>query len=205
MGQGYAPNVGFVYDVQTQTITAINRPGASFTFPFAINNTGNIGGFLAHGSFDVGFELVGSQYKIISPPRTTHSAVFGITTSGRLLGEAGTRNASFYFAFSPGTYSQFAIPNAPGAVTTGVNPAGTALVGYYNPSPGVTAGFIYQNKTLTTLQFPGSTDTIALGINAAGKVVGAFGDAEGKGHGLTWTLPLLRQSSQRATDGSGPD
>jgi probable HAF family extracellular repeat protein len=72
---------------------------------------------------------------------------------------------------------------------TGVNPAGTALVGSYNPSSGATAGFLYQNNTLTTLQFPGSISTQAYGINASGEVVGYFQDANNVVHGFTWTPP----------------
>jgi probable HAF family extracellular repeat protein len=189
VGDASIPNTGFLYDLQSQTFTTINRPGASFTYPFAINNTGAVAGQLGKGASFLGFELVGSQYKIISPPRTSTSYVFGITASGALFGVAGTKNATFNFSFSQGKYSQFSIPNAPGAIVNGVNPAGTALVGYYNPSSGVTAGFIYQNKAITTLQFPGSNFTQAYGINAAGEVVGVFVDAEDGYHGFTWTPP----------------
>jgi len=69
----------------------------------------------------------------------------------------------------------------------GVNPARNALVGYYKPDSNTTAGFLYQSKILTTLQFPGSTNTIASGVNAAGEVVGTFVDANFNTHGFTWT------------------
>jgi hypothetical protein len=186
---GNPAGTGFLYDIATQSFTTLNRQGANGTIPYAINNAAVIGGWLTHGIFTVGFELVGSSYKIISPPRTTSSFVTGISASGKLFGVAGTRNAEFDFSFSQGQYSQFAIPNASGAQLAGVNPAGTALVGYYNPSSGGTAGFIYQNKTLTTLQFPGSIFTEAVGINAACEVVGFFEDASGFVHGFTWTPP----------------
>jgi probable HAF family extracellular repeat protein len=70
----------------------------------------------------------------------------------------------------------------------GINPGGNAVVGYYTPSPGTIAGFLYQNNILTTLQFPGSTYTIASGINASGEVVGLFDDATTQ-HGFIWTPP----------------
>ena len=70
----------------------------------------------------------------------------------------------------------------------GVNPAGTALVGYYQPLSGIT-GFIFQKKTLQALSFPGSITTIAFGINAAGNVVGYFIDTNVVTHGFLWTPP----------------
>lgn len=193
VGEGREPNVGFLYDVQSQTFTTINRPGATFTYPFTINNAGVVGGAVTHGIFTTGFELVDSQYRVISPPRTSYSSVSGITASGTPFGVAGTTKGTFDFRFSRGEYSQFAIPNAPGAQLQGVNPAGTAVVGSYNPSSGVTAGFLYQIGTLTTLQFPGSSFTEAFGVNAAGEVVRAFDDAEGNAHGFTWTPPAAEE------------
>jgi probable HAF family extracellular repeat protein len=57
-------------------------------------------------------------------------------------------------------------------------------VGFYNAG-----GFLYQNKTLQTLQFPGAASTFAYGVNAAGKVSGIFHEANGNLHGFTWTPP----------------
>lgn len=192
VGAGRVPNIGFLYDVQTQAFTIINRPGASLTYPGVINNGGQIAGLLVYGNAetDVGFELINSKYKIISPPTGSQPYIFGITASGTLFGAAyNTSGGTLYFSYSNGKYSPFTIPNAPGYVVSGVSPQGSALVGYYNPSSGTTAGFIYQQKVLTTLQFPGASDTYAFGINAAGEVVGLFDDAEGNGHGFTWTPP----------------
>jgi probable HAF family extracellular repeat protein len=82
------------------------------------------------------------------------------------------------------------IPNAPGATVSGIDPSGGALVGYYAVSSSAFAGFVYQSKALQTLQFPGSNDTFASGINSAGEVVGTFDDAMGS-HGFTWTPSAL--------------
>jgi probable HAF family extracellular repeat protein len=190
VGQANAGCGGCLYDIATQTFTTISYPKANRTLPFAINNTGTIAGQVVYGSNEIhGFELVGSTYRQISPPRTFLSLVTGITASGTLYGQGVGKIPNLTFAFSQGKYSLRVIPNAPGAVVNGVNPAGAALVGTYNPSSGVTAGFLYQTGTLTTLQFPGSSFTEAFGINAAGEVVGLFVDAESNEHGFTWTPP----------------
>ncbi len=75
----------------------------------------------------------------------------------------------------------------------GINPAATAIVGTYEMSDGSTTSFMSQGTILTTLQFPGSTTTFANGVNNAGIVVGSFIDADGLGHGFTWTPPSAPQ------------
>src|SRR5439155_5356693 len=178
--------VGFLYDVQTQTFTTINYPHTNSTGPVSINNAGTIAGSINYG-FNVwsGFESVGSKYRQISPPGTPTVFVTGIAASGEIVGNISNQSGA-QFLFKQGKYARLTIPNASGAYVYGINPAGSAVVGYYTPSQGITAGFLYQNKTLTTLQFPGSTYTIASSINASGEVVGYFGDATTL-HGFTWT------------------
>lgn len=183
-------NLGFVYDLQNQTFTEINHPHASYTYPYAINSAGVVGGQVFYGiGQQIGFELANSRYKVILPPRTTSSYVNSVTSAGTLFGSASAGRGTLDFSFSGEQYSYFTIPGASGAQVAGVNPEGSAVIGVYNPSSGVTAGFVYQNKVFTTLQFPGSTFTEALGINGGGEVTGTFNDAQGNSHGFTWTPP----------------
>ena len=179
--------IGFLYDVQTQTFTTISYPHANGTLPDSINNSGMIAGTVNYRFGEhLGFESDGSKYRQIAPPGTT---VIGtvIADSGEIVGTIANESGGAQFLFKQGKYARLTIPNASYAYVYGINPAGTAVVGYYTPSPGITAGFLYQNKTLTTLQFPGSTYTIAGGINAAGEVVGYFVDTNNIYHGFTWT------------------
>jgi probable HAF family extracellular repeat protein len=184
---GTANNLGFLYDVATQAFTTISRSGANLTLPFGINNAGQISGTLFYGfNQQVGFKLIGSKYVVIRPPGVEVVNATGISPSGAVTAFT-PGSISRNLVLSHGEYQLLSIPNAPGAEVFGISGAG--VVGFYHPSPGVTAGFIYQNKTLTTLQFPGSNFTEALGINAAGEVVGEFADAQGNVHGFTWTPP----------------
>jgi probable HAF family extracellular repeat protein len=176
----------FVYDIETRTFTDITYPGAYLTAPNAINNAGTIAGFawFFSGNY-VSFEQVASgQQKTLTVPGASATYADGITDSGVVVGYYLTRSALLNFLYSRGKYRQLSIPHAPDAEVTGTNPSGTAFVGFYNAG-----GFLYQNKTLQTLQFPGAASTFAYGVNAAGKVSGIFHEANGNLHGFTWTPP----------------
>jgi probable HAF family extracellular repeat protein len=178
---------GFLYDLTTQTFTTISVPHAGATQPVAINNAGSIAGFFYNTSSIYGFELTGSRYQSIRPSGISTTFAYGISASGTVVGFASGRNF-LNFEFNDGKLTEVTIPNAPNAYLYGINPAGTELVGHYS-SHGAVAGFVYQNKTLTTLMFPGAKDTDAVGVNSAGEVVGYFNDSKDKAHGFTWTPP----------------
>jgi probable HAF family extracellular repeat protein len=186
--QGASAYSGFVYDVMTQTLSTMSRSGATQTSPFSINNAGLIAGTLYYSSSQqtVGFELVGSKYVAIKPPGTELVHAAGISASGVVEVTAYSPTVE-NFLFSHGKYQSLSIPDAPGAELVGISSAG--VVGSYEPSSGGTAGFLYQNKILTTLQFPGSTFAQAWSINDAGEVVGYFADSGDIQHGFTWEPP----------------
>jgi probable HAF family extracellular repeat protein len=188
-GDSYA---SFLYDSQTKTFTFIYCTGvwALYTFASAINNEGTVVGYTV-GATGYGFELPTSsaQCKRIGGPGGGIPKLIGIDTGGDLLMSVYHSGSYAYYLLHGGKYRELTIPNAPSAVVAGINPAGTALVGNYQPSSGTYVGFLYQNKVLTTLEFPGAVGTGATGVNAAGEVVGNFGDSSGNGHGFTWTPP----------------
>jgi uncharacterized membrane protein len=190
VGTGFMPEVGFLYDVASQTFTTVSYPGATTTEPFAINNARTIAGDVSFGTTYRGFDLVGSRYRPIWLSGAARTYVTGIGASGELLVSGLSQSGGVLnFLFNQGKYQRIVVPHAPGAEAVGISPAGGTLVGFYYPSSGGTAGFLYQNKTLTTLQFPGSNTTEASGVNDAGVVAGYFYDSFGVAHGFTWTPP----------------
>ena len=192
VGFAYDPVIGFVYDAQTAAFTSISYPGASATYPYAINDANTIVGIFTNGNNSTlfGFALVGAAYRLVQPPGVGNTFVNGISASGVVVGDFAPADGKkgFNFLFTKGSYSKLPIPNARGAVAIGVNPKGTEIVGWYVPSNSF-IGYIFQNKVLTTLQFPASTETVATGVNAVGEVVGYFTDASNVTHGFTWTPP----------------
>jgi probable HAF family extracellular repeat protein len=177
---------GFLYNLPNQTFEAISYPGGDFTYPTAINNSGTVAGWFMSGGGYFGFALVGSHYRQILPPGAVQTTVDGISATGKLVGYFTENFELVNFSFYRGQYKKLPI-HAHVAIVVGIDSTGSALVGSYSPSPGITAGFIYQNGRLTELQFPGSSATTAVGINSAGEVVGNFVDASSTYHGFLWT------------------
>ena len=65
-------------------------------------------------------------------------------------------------------YTTIDYPGEPGSMLYGINPSGTEMVGFYFPL----RGFKTDGKVFTPVGVPDYTNTVALGINAAGKIVG---------------------------------
>jgi probable HAF family extracellular repeat protein len=189
VGSNDPSDQAFTYDIATQTFTEIGFPGADITLPFAINNAGAIAGTASDGGREqTGFELLGSTYKIVAPPKTYNVTVSGITASGEVLGTISGLAGPRTFLFHEGGYTLLKITGVSNPIVSGVNPAGTVFVGYYEDA-GADVGFLYQAGNLQQLNFPGSMYTLPAGINSAGMVVGTFLDSGLNTHGFLWTPP----------------
>jgi probable HAF family extracellular repeat protein len=189
VGSNDPSNQAFIYDIATQTFTEIGYPGALITFPSAINNAGAIAGTVSDtGLEETGFELVGSTYRIVAPPNVTTVRLSGITASGEIVGNAYGAGGVMNFFFFNGKYERIPFTGAI-PIVTGVNPSGTALVGYYKLHSGAQVGFLHQGSSHQELNFPSSMHTLPSGINNGGMVVGTFSDSDGNVHGFLWTPP----------------
>lgn len=179
--------VSFLYNMASQTFTTIRYPHASETFVYGINNAGTVVGYYAVCCPEIpfGFEAAGSTYRQLIPPGAVYSDARGISSSGKVVGGAGARDGSTSnILFKRGNYYRITIPVGPNYAVYGINPAGTALVGYSYPPA---SGFLYKGQALQTLQFPGAFSTLAYGVNDAGEVVGTFQDSSLLYHGFRWT------------------
>lgn len=181
---GYG-TIAFIYDIQSQTFTNIGIENL-YTHPLGINNLDTVVGFVVaggpHNLHEVGFELFANgQTKRIAVPGEMDTDCWGISTSGIIVGFGVTRNYSEFSFISNG--DQYRVLSLP-VIVLGINPQGTAFVGYYSAG-----GFLYQNKILTRLRVPDAKETIANGVNSVGQVVGYFNDLAATPHGYMWTPP----------------
>ena len=143
-----SPTYSFqIIDAPFQTASSA-LPG---TFLNGINDLGQIVGYYQEGHPDAGVSA--------PPPGLSYQAF--------------QRNAD-------GTFTKITVPNSlNGAVATGINNAGL-VSGYYTDNSNNTHGFLLNAGTLGNLDVPGpgpngpATNTIALGINAQGDVVGSY-------------------------------
>jgi hypothetical protein len=67
------------------------------------------------------------------------------------------------------------------------NPQGD-LAGIFNDAAG-THGFVIRDGGVRVIDFPGAKWTHIHGLNAAGEIVGMYGDPAGKTHGYGLLLP----------------
>lgn len=185
------PNIAFVYDTQNQSFSNISFPNVVVTDPEAINDAGVAVGSVRNTSdLWIGFQESDAGRHQIAPPGSLFTVASGITSANEVVGYFEHQSGNFgNFSFLHGKYHLITIPNALQVLVLGISPTGTALVGQYMPIVGTIAGFIYQNNTLTTLQFPGAKNTWAVGISDAGLVVGQFSDSQSNNHGFLWTPP----------------
>ena len=168
------------------TKIAVPFPGALGTFPYGINNSGEVvGGWWDSNKDEHGFTLIAGAYTSFDYPGGSETAGFGINSAGDIVG--GYNDASGVphgFLLSGGAYTSFNFPGAGETDPYGINDAGD-IVGLYcttTECPSGLAGaqgFLLSQGVFTTIGMPGEVLTYAAGINNNGVVVGVYQDAAG--------------------------
>ena len=158
---------GFIYD--GSTFQTVDVPGQESVELTGINDNGVAAGNASSpGSFGLSFTYDGTLHTI-SVPGSLFTEAFGINNAGTVTGYYRAPPPGFNgFVENNGTFQTFNV----GFDTEpfGINNYGV-IAGYVSDS-----GFLYDGSTFTLLNYPGSPDTIADGINDHGQIVGAFYD-----------------------------
>ena len=154
--------------------------GPTYTIARGINDPGAIVGYWndvlgQHGFLDNGGTITTLD---VTVPGASNTRAYGINNSGQIV---GTFSGGHGFLYSGGVFSQIDFPGAYGSTQVfGVNDLGW-VVGIF----GQGNGFVDIDGSFSTLAVPGAGETIPLGINHQGKVVGYFtGDGQ---HGFIAT------------------
>ena len=126
-------------------------------------------------------------------PGATLTRGRGINDHGEIVGQYRTVPPAHAYLFKAGKF----VPLAP-ATVLGTNPSQAFknndrgdVVGGYTDDNGFGHGFLLRKGVLTTIDFPTASDTLAVGINESGTVVGWWDILDSNGdpvaiHGFMW-------------------
>jgi probable HAF family extracellular repeat protein len=167
--QGYVDTNG--------TITGIDFSSPLLlTVPTAINNAGQVVGFLDSSNPLVGpggFLYTNGVFTTINPPNARATFPTGINNLGQIL---GTYFLSFdgpahVFLYTNGFFTPVDFPGGISPQVVGIDDAGR-IVGNYGGN-----GFVYANGVFTSIKFLGAYNTVVNGISASGEVIGTYTEA----------------------------
>jgi probable HAF family extracellular repeat protein len=108
------------------------------------------------------------------------SGALGIAANGDMAGFFG--NPLRGYLLSGGTFTDIDVPGASPTVVGSISPRGDVVGGY--TAGGVSRAFLYRQGHFSTWEYPGANGfTNAIGMNAAGDIVGRYRDTAGVSQG----------------------
>ena len=172
------------------TFESIDVPGVDFLALTASSDFKDYAGYTksADGEKDVAFTLIDGVFTTYDFPSSQNTYFYALGNNG---------NAAGHYEDSEGLYHGVVLENGelrqydfPGAVQTeiyGISDATGALTGNFTDASGVRRGFSGE----TIVEAPGALETYVDFINASGRMVGSYIDADGVYH------PYMRSSGGR--------
>jgi hypothetical protein len=184
-------NENFPGSVQTQ-VTGLNNEGITVGFWSSMNNANMMND--NHGFVDVAGHFRTADFPTGSPASPPVDQLLGVNDAGVAVGfytDANGNNHGYEYNILANRYSSVVDPGAPSASLTAaaINDHGDVAGIYTNPANGNTDGFLLSHGRLTDLSVPGSSSTMALGVNNLDEVVGVFVPSSNANalEGFTWT------------------
>jgi hypothetical protein len=170
--------------------TLIQPQGAFATYGLGINDAGQAGGYYY---YFIGSQLVFRSYLynrgtfglISYPGYPNDTLAFSINANSDI---AGIYGGSQGFYIVNGNFHRFSAGAAYYTAVAGIN-ADEMLTGDYYKlgSGGIYSGFVYQQGIVSTVNYPGATSTVWLGINNEGVLAGYYLDIYYHIHGAIAT------------------
>ncbi len=189
-----APTVRHGYfRANTGAFTSFDPPGSLRTNVLGISNRGDIvGRYLTADGRTHGFLLSEGQFTTIDYPGSIETDLWKINRRGLIAGAFRTPDGGTHlFLLRHGAFTAIDLPDVVdiSADKGNLNSRGNIVGVYCNVAPCVLAptgnhAFLLSGDELTTVDFPGSTSSVAFGINARRDIVGGYYDALGQAHGF---------------------
>ena len=172
-------------NVLSVTFTGIDYSGAMSIYALGINNNGQVVGYYSSTTSVHGYLLSGDggSFSTIDHPSASSTIVYGISSNGTAVGSfcpitrcyLGVANG---FVRVRANYTEIKAPSAcsVGGQTAsspyGISSDGTLIVGSVEDCSGFQHGWLLSHGTFTTIDYPGSGQNLATGVNDAGQIVG---------------------------------
>lgn len=194
---GYYDGVahGFTYDIQTQTWTTVDRPGASDTDFYDIDGTKIVGASTTSGVFE-GFLYEGGNFTSLTGGSLSAEYTFASTIHGDWVGGSYTTASSpsrlaMLYQISTDTYTQFVLPFAGQTFASIGGISDLFITGEYSDASGDHA-FAYNRLygTWLTIDAPGAING-TYGSHVDGDRMAVYGyPADYNALGYIATLPV---------------
>jgi hypothetical protein len=213
-GSGAAghPNKGYRLNPPYSQANYVNEnfPGSAQTQVTAIDDKGNTAGFwVTAGGTNHGFIEWNGVFASYNDPLTPKikgsvNQLLGINNAGTAVGfynDAKGNSHAYKLNQGTGKFTPIHVPGA-SVVATGINNVGD-IVGFATDAAGNTSSWLKIGTTTISYQFPGGSDTQALGINGKNQIVGSYLDGAGVLHGFVLTNPMGPTSHWQSIDDPG--
>ena len=112
--------------------TTLDVPGADYTEPLSINNSGQVTGSYIDSSGGHGFVYSNGTFTTFDPPGATDTKARSINDSGQVAGFFDDAEYEYRgFMYSNGTSTTINVPGAAGTRATSINNSGQVTGSYY--------------------------------------------------------------------------
>jgi probable HAF family extracellular repeat protein len=154
----------------------VSYPANGHNSATGVNNAGVVVGTTWDSSGTAsGFKYVNGAYTEITIPGASYTEIGGINNNGDISGSYFVGEEGYGFILHPdGTYQTISDPGHAGeSGVSGINDK-EWVVGTYSPNPQTQTiyGFLDTSGHFTTINHPNFVQTIAMGVNNSGVVVG---------------------------------
>ena len=168
-------------DGSNYTFETIDVPGVEFLELTASSDFGDYAGNTRSpdGEKIVGFTLIDGVFTTYDFPGSKNTFFYALSNTGIAAGHYQDRNGLYHgVVLKNGELRQYDFPGAAQTFIYGISDAARALTGNWIDASGVRRGF----SGGETVEFPGASATYADFVNAIGRMVGSYVDAEGIYH-----------------------